>query len=397
MILLGLSVGVSSKVMAAGPAFTGLAAKADTAETVYLNPAGMSRMKETTWHGNVQVMYTESSTEFTVQGQSSKQVIKDDGFIFLPGIYYVKPLNDSWAFGIGPNAASGLGTTYNDTWPGRYLVKEWSQFTVGIVPSLSYRFNNKLSIGLSLSLNYSNFTLEKALLDTPEPDGHFELEADGFGIGGNLGLLYELSSRTRFGIVYRSDVEADNEGTPEVTNLSPATKNPLAASGALYQEISMDTITPQSILVGVFHDFNNRWTMSMDVLWLDFSEWDIDNITIGSTTITKDSTAYQDIWGFSAGTTYALHPDWQLRSGFLYISSGIEDEDRTAFSRFDAFWAIGAGVEHALRNNRSLAVDISYFQFGDGEFSVSNVPVVNSISGEYDTNYGILLGVSYSW
>jgi long-chain fatty acid transport protein len=396
-LVTGILVLISFPVAAAGPAFTGLAAKADTAETVYLNPAGMSRMKEPTWYGNPQIMYTESSTEFTVSG-GDKQTIEDDGFIFLPGLYYVRPLNDKWTFGIGPNAATGLGATYNDSWPGRYLVDEWSLIFIGVVPSVAYRVNEKLSIGVSLSLNYSRFTLDKSVFNGPgQSDGKFELEADGIGVGGNLGLLYEFTPHTRFGLVYRSEVEAENDGTPELSGLSAARRTLLENAGVLNQDISMDTNMPQSVLAGIFHDFDNGWTISADALWLDFSAYNIDNITIGDITISKESTDYQDIWAGSLGATYALRPDWSLRGGVLYLSSGLEDEKRTIFSRFDEMWAVGGGVEHEFKSKRKVTVDISYFQFGDGEFTVSDVPVVGSISGEYETNYGILLSVATSF
>jgi long-chain fatty acid transport protein len=223
LVVAGLIACFSFPADAAGPAFSGLAAKADTAETVYLNPAGMSRLKGPSWYGNPQVMYTDSETEFT--SAAGKQTIEDDGFIFIPGLYYVRPLNDRWSFGIGPNAASGLGATYNDTWPGRYLIKEWSQLSAGVVPSLAYRVNDKLSIGASLALNYSVVTLEKAVFNgAGQSDGNFELKADGIGVGGNMGFLYQFNPNTRIGIVYRSEVVAENEGTPELTDLSAARK-----------------------------------------------------------------------------------------------------------------------------------------------------------------------------
>jgi long-chain fatty acid transport protein len=390
--------GISSQTLAAGPAFTGLAAKADTAETVYLNPAGMSRMKEPAWYGNPQTMYMESNTEFTTAG-GGKETIEDDGFIFLPGLYYVRPLNERWSFGIGPNASTGFGATYNDTWPGRYLVEEWSLIFIGVVPSVSYRVNENLSVGVSLSLNYSQFTLEKSIFNGPgQPDGDFELEADGFGVGGNLGILYEFNPRTRIGVVYRSEVEAEDEGRPDVSGLSGSRKTMLENAGVLDEDISMDTNTPQSVLAGIFHNFDNGWTMSADVLWLDFSEYNIDNITIGDTTISKDSsTDYQDIWASSLGATYALRPDWSLRGGVLYLSSGLDDDDRTIFSRYDEMWAVGGGVEHEFKSKRKVAVDLTYFQFGDGEFTSLNVPVAGTISGEYETHYGVSLSVATSF
>ncbi len=238
------------------------------------------------------------------------------------------------------------------------------------------------------------FTFEKAVVDPGQPgDGSFKLEANGIGVGGNLGFLYEVSPQTRFGVVYRSEVVSENKGTPEITGLTADTKNLLVSSGAFDREISMDVNMPQSLMTGVFHDFDNGWTMTADVVWVDFSAYNIDNVSIGDTTINKDSTtAYQDIWVGSLGATYALRPDWSLRGGALYMSAGLEEEDRTLLSRYDAMSAIGGGVEHTFRSGRKVAVDITYFKFGDGEFTVS-APRVGSISGKYDTSYGILLGV----
>jgi long-chain fatty acid transport protein len=269
---------------------------------------------------------------------------------------------------------------------------------IGVIPSVAYRVNEKLSIGASLSLNYSEFDLNKKVFNGPgQGDGDFELDADGFGVGVNVGVLYEMNPMTRIGLVYRSEVEADDEGTPEFTNLSPARQALLDGAGVLDQDISMDTNMPQSVLAGVFHDFGNGWTMTADVLWIDFSNYSIDNITIGDTTISKDSsTNYKDIWTGTLGATYALRPDLSLRGGVLYLSSGLDDEDRTILSRYDELWAVGAGVEHELKSKRKVAVDLTYFQFGDGEFTVTD-PVVGTISGEYTTNYGVMLAVSSSF
>jgi len=388
----------SLPAFATGPAFTGLAAKADSAETVMLNPAGMARLNNPAWFGNPQVMYTDNSTEFAVGGQNVGSTIDDDGVIFLPGIYYVRPLNDKWSIGIGPSGATGLGYIYNDSWAGRYLIKEWSLVFIGVMPSVAYRVNENLSIGGSLSINYSEFTLEKAVFNgIGQPDGHFELEADGLGIGGTVGLLYEFNPLTRIGVVYRSEVEAEDEGTPKFSNLSAARQLLLDNAGVLNQKISMDTNTPQSIMAGVFHDFDNRWTMTVDALWLDFSNFNIDNISIGETSISKGSSKYKDMWGVSLGTTYELEPDWSLRAGTMYVSPGLDDKDRTIFSRYDAMWAVGAGVEHELKSKRKVAVDITYLYFGDGEFTSSDVPVVGVINGEYDTHYGVMLSVGTSF
>lgn len=397
LALTGLLGGMSSSVLAAGPAFSGIAANADTAETVYLNPAGMTRLKQPSIYMSPMILYTENSTEITAEG-GGEQTIDDDSVMFLPGLYYSRPVSENWYVGIGPNAASGFGTSYGDNWPGKYILDEWSMYYIGLVPSAAYRVNNKLSLGVSASINYSAFNLDKAVFNGPgNPDGKFELETDGWAVGGVIGLLYEFSSQTRFGIVYRSELEATNEGDPEFSDLTPERQNLLDQVGILNQEISVDTNKPQSLIAGIFHDFGNRWSVSLDAMWLDFSNWNIDNVTIGDTEITTDSTEYQDIWGGSLGVTYAWKPDWTLRSGFGYVSSGLEDENRTLFTRYDAMWAIGVGVGHQFSERRflrSLAVDIMYIQFGDGEFKINDAPLVGDIEGEYDKNFGLALNIA---
>jgi long-chain fatty acid transport protein len=309
----------------------------------------------------------------------------------------VSPINDRWSVGIGPNAGSGFGTTYGNNWVGRYLLDEWSSLFAGIVPSAAYRVNDKLSIGGSLSLNYSRFTLNKAVFNgLNQQDGEFELEADGWAFGFVIGVLYEFTDNTRIGMTYRSKLEASNEGTPDFSNLSQARINILNQAGIMNQEISVDTNQPQALLAGLFHDFENGWSMTIDTLLLDFSEWNIDNVTIGNTVITKDSTDYQDIWACSVGADYKWKPKWNLRGGLLYASSGLEDEDRTMFSRYDAMWGIGFGVKHSFSKQRSVAFDITYIQFGDGEVVIENAPLNNAvgdITGEYDEHYGIMFSI----
>jgi len=398
LVLTGFFNGMSSSALAAGPAFSGITASADTAETVYLNPSGMTRLKRPSFYVSSMILYTESSTEITAEGVEGKQKLEDDSVYFLPGLYYSRPLSDRWYVGIGPNAASGFGTTYGDNWPGRYILDEWSMYFIGIVPSVAYRVNNKLSLGASASVNYTGYNLKKAVFNGPgASDGNFELEANGWAVGGVFGLLYEFTPQTRFGIVYRSELEASNEGNPDFSDLTPERRALLDQMGILDQKISVDTNQPQSLIAGIFHDFGNGWSISFDAMWLDFSNWNIDNITIGDTEINRDSTDYQDIWGSSLGVTYAWKPDWTFRGGFLYLSSGVEDENRTLFTRLDAMWALGFGVDHQFNERRflkSLAVDITYFQFGDGEFKINDAPLVGDIEGEYDKNFGLALSIS---
>lgn len=390
----------SPSAFSAGPAFSGIAANADSAETTVNNPAGMTRLKQKSFYGNPLIIYTNSETEVTIEGTGQKQTSSNDGWIGLPGIYFATPVGDRWAVGIGPNAAFGIGATYDDDWVGRYIIQEWSLNFVGVAPSVAYRVNDKVSLGVSIPIMYSMYSLEKAVnnLDGGASVGKLEYDADGFGVGFNIGVLYELSENTRFGLVYRSKVSVTNEGDPEFSNLSPQRQQLLENAGLLNKEISFDTSIPQAVLAGVYHDFQNRWSFSLDALWMDFSDWGLENVEIGDADIAKTDVKYKDMWGMSLGVNFEIHPLCTLRSGAFYVSSVLDKEDRTAFMRLDEMWGVGLGFEYKYhKKERSVGFDVTYMQFGDGEFAAEGVPVVGNITGEYTKNYALMFGISNKW
>lgn len=386
-------------VFAAGPAFSGLTATADSAETVTANPAGMTRFKKPEFYAAPMLLYTESKTEFTAGETGEKQTTDNDSLIVAPGLYYLRPLNDRWAIGIGPNAVMGLGATYDDKWAGRYLLEEWSLSFAGIAPAAAYRVNDNLSLGASLPVMYSQYRIEKAVynLDPEIKDGNFELETDGWGMGVNIGLLYELTRDTRFGVVYRSKVSVTEEGEPDFSGLTAERKQLLDQFGVFDGDISIDTSTPQAMTAGLFHDLQNGFSLSLDLAWMDFSEWGLEDVEIGDTSVNTRPGDYKDIWAGSFGLNYEVTPQWTTRGGVFYVSSPLDREDRTAFTRFDRFWGCGLGAEHKFVSGRRLSFDLTYIQFGDGKFRVEDAPLAGEISGEYTKNYGLVFDVGTSW
>jgi long-chain fatty acid transport protein len=293
----------------------------------------------------------------------------------------------------------GLGASFDDDWAGRYLMQNWSLVFAGIAPSVAYRVNDQFSIGASLPIMYSRYTLEKAVSNIApgSADGSFELTGDGWGMGVNIGMLYEFTERTRFGLTYRSKVSMTVEGKPELSGLTADRLQLLNKFGVLNQDISIDTGTPQAVNAGVFHEFGNGWSLSLDGAWVDFSSWGLEEVTIGETAITTQPGHYNDIWAVTLGVGYALTPQWNLRSGAFYVTSPMDEEYRTAGMRLDRMWGVGLGFEYAYRKGRSVSFDVTYIQFGEGKFTAHDVPNAGDIQGEYTTNYGLAFGLGTKW
>jgi len=384
----------------AGPAFSGITATADSAETVVNNPAGMMRLKQPSVYGNPLIFYTRTEDAATVKNTGETRSSGNELIGAAPGFYYARPVGERWAVGIGPNGAAGLGASFDDDWAGRYLLQKWSLAFAGISPSVAYRINSKLSVGASLPIMYSQFTLEKAVYNIVpgSADGSFELKASGWGVGVNVGLLYELTEQTRFGLTYRSKVSVTDKGKPEFSNLTAERAQLLNSHGVLNQDISIDTSTPQAVTAGMFHEFGNGWSFSLDVAWINFSNWGLEEVTIGDSSITTQPGVYNDIWATTLGVNYALTPQWTLKSGVFYVSPPQDEEHRTATMRLDQMWGVGLGFEYEYRKDRSVSFDVTYIQFGEGKFTAHDVPVVGGdIEGKSTTNYGLVFGLGTKW
>ena len=108
-----------------GTAYAGTAAAADDATTVFFNPAGMTSLREP------EAVVSASGIEITSEFRNDSSVaafaqpLGDNGgdagdWNFLPAAYFVLPVGDELAFGVGVNAPFGLKLIYGNGWIGRF-------------------------------------------------------------------------------------------------------------------------------------------------------------------------------------------------------------------------------------------------------------------------------------
>jgi long-chain fatty acid transport protein len=191
------------------PAATGLTAVADSALTAQTNPAGMARVTDAEFIGQVTVISTQSDDETSSSGLGLSSSDDDSGLYGGPLFYYVRPLNDRVNVGISLAVPAGFGDDYGSGSPSRYLVEEWSLVYVSLVPAISYRLTEQWSVGVSVPINYAKFDLENAVFNPGAADGKMELEGD-----------------------------------PDFSGLSTATRDLLATSGALNADVEIGSNLP---------------------------------------------------------------------------------------------------------------------------------------------------------
>ncbi|WP_237882823.1 OmpP1/FadL family transporter [Pseudomonas sp. PGPR40] len=385
-----------------GTGFAGRSSSADDASTIFGNPAGMSRLKREQVTGGAALL--DAHTDIS-HASSSPNSGSNDGdmvpLVAVPMGYYVKPIDEHWAFGIGMYAPFGLVTDYENGFAGRYFGSKSEVKVITLQPTVSYAFNDKVSIGFGPTINRIEGTLESNLSITQAaPDGKVKIKGDDTALGYNIGVLVQATDSTRVGLTYHSKVKYKLEGDTKINY------NVLAAVGqstSQKYDASLDLTTPESVDFSVTHALNDKWTLYAGSTWTRWSR--LKDITVENEgvptllngqfgTITEEQN-WHDTWAHAIGASYQLNKEWVLRTGLsvdqaptnnVNRSPRIPTGDRKIFS-------LGAGWSPT----DDLTIDVAYSYLHEESVKINNS---NNRGQTYNAEYensanGFGVGATY--
>ncbi|WLG97188.1 outer membrane protein transport protein [Pseudomonas sp. Z1-14] len=386
-----------------GTGFAGRSSSADDASTVFGNPAGMSRLKREQVTGGFAVI--DASTD--INDASGTRSGTNDGdmvpFTGVPMGYYVKPIDDKWAFGLGVYAPFGLITDYENSFQGRNFGSKSEVKVVTFQPTISYAFNDKVSIGFGPTINRISGSLESALTTPFSPnDGNVKIKGDDIGYGYNIGLMVQATDSTRVGLTYHSKVKYKLEGHTEV---SPGAGTPGFLLSRARYDASLDITTPESVDFSVTQEINDAWTVYAGSTWTRWSrlkDITVDNDLTGGGalnpalfgTITEEQN-WHDTWAYAIGTSYQLNKQWVLRTGLTFDQSPANNEDRSPRipTGDRTIFSLGAGWSPT----DDLTIDVAYSYLKEEKVNVNRS---NALGQAYNAEYensanGFGVGATY--
>ena len=385
-----------------GSGFAGRSSSADDASTIFGNPAGMSRLKREQVTGGV--AFIDAHTDIS-DASSSPNGGTNKGdmvpFMGVPMGYYVKPIDDQWAFGVGVYAPFGLVTDYENNFAGRYFGSKSEVRIVTLQPTVSYAFNDKVSIGFGPTINRIDGTLESNLSITQsQPDGKVKITGDDTALGYNIGLLVQATDSTRVGLTYHSKVKYKLEGDTKVNYgvLGLIGQNPNQKYDA-----SLDLTTPESVDFSVTHQLDDKWTLYAGSTWTRWSR--LEEITVENTgvptvlngqfgTITEEQN-WHDTWAHAIGASYQLNKQWVLRTGLSIDQAPTNNVDRSPRipTGDRKIFSVGAGWSPT----DDLTIDLAYSYLREESVKIDNS---NDRNQHYNAKYenyanGFGLGATY--
>jgi long-chain fatty acid transport protein len=381
-----------------GLASAGYAARADDASTVFKNPAGMSRLDGSQLQGGLQAMY--GSVSFTPDANTSARLGTDGGgnaIGWLPGgsLFFTQELSEKWAVGFGALSYFGLADAYNDNWVGRYYVQNSALLGFSLMPSVSFKANDWLSIGAGLNAMYGMLNVETAVNNVVGPDGQLKLKDGTWGFGANVGILIEPAKSTRIGVTYLSPVNLDFEDTPSFTGLGPG----LSAILANPSSLNLGMKVPQSVMVSGYHDLNDQWAIMADFGWQNWNQFGEVNVGVEASGVTRTVNAnYQDTYHGALGAQYRPCEQWRFTAGAAFDSSAVESQFRTVTMPMGQAWRFGVGaVYHA---SAKVDLGLAYEFMWGGSMSVDqgqDLSARGRVAGAYQDAWFSFITANLTW
>ena len=222
-----------------GMAHTGTALKLG-AESMTFNPAGLAFMNSK-FDVSLGTILIQSKVKFE-QGTYKHET---DNPLSTPIFgHFGYKVNDKFAVGINVTNPAGNSLVWGDNWAGSTLIQDVSLKAFNVQPTVSYKINDRISVGAGLMIDFGSFEQRKGLVAAGAFDGlgalasglsaampslaplpgmissfsgqvpvGIELEGSSkVAYGFNVGALVNITPKLTLGVSYRSKVKLSVEG-----------------------------------------------------------------------------------------------------------------------------------------------------------------------------------------
>ncbi len=392
-----------SKAMGMAGAFT---AQADDPSALFHNVGGLAFFEERELAVGA-TFISLGDSKFTgiapFPGPTAKGNQRDQ-IVVPPHIYYVQPLNDKWAFGVGLNAPFGLVTEWDnpDQWVGRFLSQRAELTTIDINPSIAWKATPNLGIGFGVTGRFSTVDLDRRASQispvtfAPVEVAKVALESDmDSGFGWNVGLLHKVNNSFSWGLSYRSTISIDFGGKSRLTQVStgiPALDAGVSAILPFGVDLPIEATLefPDMASLGFLFALSPNVRLETDFNWTGWSSFDQLTINFPTAALLNQTLNqnWEDVNNYRIGLSWDRNSTTQWRFGYLFdetpqpdetVSPLLPDADRNAYT-------LGYGYSGA---KRSLDVALMYLVFDDRTTTVQE----NNFNGTYETT-AFLLGLT---
>ena len=338
-------------VSAMGTANAGRASHTQDASVVFNNPAAMHQLKQAQFTQAVAFIDAQTKIKNAVGGLPGGT---NEGDIvphtFIPSGYFTSGDKGGWAWGVAAYGSFGLKTNHEESYAARYLGDKSSVKVTTIQPAVSYKLNDKVSVGFGPTINKVEAYLSKNTTGLPGGAGalgNVEVEGDDLGYGFNIGAHFSPSPSNQIAIVYRSKVKYKIDDG-KFTSSTIGSRN-----------ASTSLSTPESVELSASHQVSSKLKAHAGATWTRWSRLqDLLITTSPALPLPAEEFHWKDSVGYAVGVTYSHCEKIDLRAGLAYDNTPVAPADRSVRLPSGDRRVASLGVGYKI--NPTQSIDASY-------------------------------------
>ena len=358
----------------------------DDISAMYSNPASISRFSGTNLtFGSSLILPTDSFENLSATTATGAPVT---GIPLVPtqfldttvgGFAYLShQFSDRVTMGLSFNAPWATESDYTTTAVSRYTATttNLTAYNIGVV--LGFQVNPKLSLGASLNAQYydSKFStnLPTSLTPTAATDIQARFSGSDLALGYTIGLEYQATDATRFGVSYRSAIEHGFDGD---VNLSGSAANFTALQGFIpglqRNGVASYTIdTPWMLQLGVHHRATEKLELYGSATLTGWSEFD-DTIINSSNGLPQIQVlnGWNNAWYVAVGAGYQITPKTKIMGGLAFDDTPTPVTVRNPRAPNEDRIYAGIGLTHDMGHYGMIKFAYAHTFFDDAPIALT--------------------------
>ncbi len=363
----------------------------DSPEAAWFNPAGVALMERPKVQAGMALIMPSIQLDDTDGDPEMKNMAYP-----VPNFYMALPVAGRIGLSLAVNLPYGLSTEWDWGWQGQYRAKKTELRCLFFTPGISIRIAHWLAIGAGLQIARADAEMTKAIIDGSAPSLGIswqglrtKIEGDDAGKGYFLALFTKPAKDVNFGVVFRSHVKFNIDGTARYNDPNLLFQN---------SDVRLPITLPATLSIGISTTAYENLLLSFDFLWtwwsfyksLDFY-YDKAPLTLGQSGVVSYKKDWDDCYALRFGAEYTLNKYWRLRGSYVFDQSPIDDRyrDPSLPTNDRHLFSIGAGYQF---KNFTVDAAYTYLKIEDSHPS----PVTSELTGTYEGSAHIV-NVSASW
>lgn len=349
-------------------------AQADDASAIWYNPAGLTQLDGTNISAGGYIVVPDEHFKGTL-GESSNHLVS-----LLPHVYAETDFGlERFRFGLGISNVFGLREDWGQSGPLADVFTRGHLYTMNIQPTVAYKVNEELSVGVGMNVYYASLDLERhqPLGAPPAPVGYFRSHGTDTAIGVSPAVMWKVDERNTFAAFYHSPVTLDISGQADITGRGFPAIGPSHITAPLH--------LPQIAGIGYAFRPVPQWKIEADVV---YSNWHtLEELRIHSPSRVFNNgvipAKFHDTWSFRLGTQYDLTKNWAVRTGYAYGNSAAPQETFAPIVPDANYHLFSAGLGYSAGD---WSIDAAYLFILRETRNISNSVFSPAVDGKWNTN-----------